>query len=110
MNPLMQQQFTSVWDALEDTPDAAENMRMRAHLMRSLVRFIKSSNLTQSQAAQLFGVTQPRISDLIRGKIGLFGVEALVSMAARAGFRVHVQLQQTACQTSTCTTDALAIA
>jgi len=105
MNALMQQQFTSIWDALEDTPDAAENMRMRSHLIRELVKLIKSSNLTQSQAAQLFGVTQPRISDLMRGKIGLFGVEALVSMAARAGFRVHVQLQQN----SACTTDVFAI-
>jgi len=93
MIELKRQQYASVWDALEDTPEAAENMRARAELMRSLKTFIKESGLSQSQAARLLAVTQPRISDLMRGKIGLFGLEALVNMAARAGFRVQVQLQ-----------------
>jgi len=93
MSKLEMHSFASVWDALEDTPEAAENMKMRSELMRSLAGFIKSSGLTQAQAARLLGVTQPRVSDLMRGKISLFGLEALVSMAARAGFRVQVQLQ-----------------
>jgi len=102
MTELKQQRYASVWDALEDTPESAESMRARAELMRSLKTFIKESGLNQSQAARLLAVTQPRVSDLMRGKIGLFGLEALVNMAARAGFRVQVQLQPIADAISPC--------
>jgi len=63
------EQFASVWDAIEDTPEEAENMKLRAALMMALKKHITSAALSQSQAAQLFGVTQPRVSDLMRGKI-----------------------------------------
>lgn len=87
------QNFTSVWDALEDTPAEAENMRLRAELMRALKAQIISMELNQAQAAQLFGVTQPRISDLMRGKINVFGLDALVNMAAAAGLHLHLSIQ-----------------
>jgi len=93
MKTLKAKRYASVWDALEDTPDAAENMRMRSELIRSLVAFIEESGMSQQQAAQRLAVTQPRISDLMRGKIGLFSLDALLNMAVSAGFRVHMQLQ-----------------
>lgn len=52
--------------------------------------------LSQSQAAKLFGVTQPRVSDLMRGKINLFGMDALVNMAAAAGLRIEMHVQEAA--------------
>jgi len=89
MESIQKQRYTSVWDALEDTPDAAENMRVRSELMYALTEYLKQTGLNQAQAAQMLGITQPRVSDLMRGKIGLFGLDALVTMAARAGFRVQ---------------------
>lgn len=87
------QKFASVWDAIEDTPEEAEHMKLRSSLMMSLQNHIKKKALTQAQAAALFGVTQPRISDLVRGKINVFGIESLVSMAAAAGFTVEIKMK-----------------
>lgn len=79
------QRFASVWDAIEDTPAEAENMRLRSVLITALKNHITRTEMSQSQAAKLFGVTQPRISDLRRGKINLHGLNALVDMAAASG-------------------------
>ncbi len=85
-------QFASVWDAIEDTPEEAENMKLRSSLMRALKEHIARTGMSQAQAAKLFSVTQPRISDLIRGKINLFGLDALVNMAAAAGLHVEMRV------------------
>jgi predicted XRE-type DNA-binding protein len=85
-------QFASVWDAIEDTPEEAENLKLRSGLMMALKAHITTNSLSQSQAAKLFGVTQPRISDLIRGKINLFGLDSLVNMAAAAGLHVEMRI------------------
>lgn len=90
------EQFASVWDAIENTPEEAENMKLRAALMMALKKHITSTALSQSQAAQLFGVTQPRVSDLMRGKINLFGLDALVNMAAAAGLHVEMRVLKAA--------------
>jgi len=90
------EQFASVWDAIEDTPEAAENMKLRSGLMRSLKDYIVRSGLNQTEAAKLFGVTQPRISDLMRGKINVFGLDALVNMAAAAGLHVEMRVVEAA--------------
>ena len=74
----------SVRDAIEDTPAQAENMGLRSSLMMALKEYINREGLTQGQAAKVFGVTQPRVSDLIRGSIELFGLDSLVNMAASA--------------------------
>ncbi len=79
------QRFGSVWDAIEDTPQEAASMRARSTLMMNLAEVIQQQGMTQAQAATLFGVTQPRISDLIRGKIHLFSLDTLIDMAATAG-------------------------
>ena len=79
------QRFTSVWDALADTPQEAASMRARSALMMSLTEVIREQGMTQVQAAELFGVTQPRVSDLMRGKFNLFSLDTLIDMAATAG-------------------------
>lgn len=88
--------FESVWDAIEDTPEQAENMKLRSALMMALSEQIASEQLSQAQAAQRLGVTQPRISDLMRGKIHLFSLDALVNMAVVAGLQVELRVQKAA--------------
>ena len=90
------QRFASVWDAIEDTPQEAENMKLRSALMTALKSHLAQTEMSQAQAAQLFGVTQPRISDLMRGKINLFGLDALVNMASAAGLHVDMRIRQAA--------------
>lgn len=90
------ERFGSVWDAIEDTPAQAENMRLRAALMTALKDHIAAEGYSQTRAAKLFGVTQPRISDLMRGRIDLFGLDTLVNMAATAGMHVELHLEKAA--------------
>ena len=86
------QKFPSVWDAIEDTPQEAASMRARATLMRELELVIQKRGMTQAEAAELFGVTQPRISDLMRGKIGLFSLDTLLDLATTAGLNPVIKL------------------
>ena len=88
----MNQRFDSVWDAIEDTPEEAENMKLRSSLMTALKRRLETSSLSQAEAAKLLGVTQPRVSDLMRGKINLFGLDALVNMAVSAGLQIELHI------------------
>ena len=69
-------------------PAEAENLRIRAKLMIALTGFIQERKVTQSRAARIMSVSQPRISDLVRGKIGLFTIDALVNMVSAAGLKV----------------------
>ena len=90
------QRFASVWDAIEDKPEEAENMKLRSVLMTELKNYLIRENLNQSQAATLLGVTQPRVSDLMRGKINLFGLDALVNMATAAGLHIEMRVLEVA--------------
>lgn len=90
------EQFTSVWDAIEDTPEEAENMKLRSALMSALKKHVARAGLSQAQSAKLFGITQPRVSDLMRGKINLFGLDALVNMVAAAGLHVEMRISAAA--------------
>jgi predicted XRE-type DNA-binding protein len=74
--------------------ETAETLRIRADLMVELREFVRRKRLTQAQAAKLLGVSQPRISDLVRGKIALFTIDMLVNMLARAGRKVMVQTRR----------------
>lgn len=87
-------EYASVWDALEDSPAAAENMKIRAALMQELDAYIKEAGLTQIEAARQFGVTQPRVSDLIRGKIDLFSIDALVNMITATGLHLDLRIRK----------------
>ena len=86
------ERFASVWDAIEDTPEEAENMKLRSILLTALKNHVTRSKMSQAQAARLFGVTQPRVSDLMRGKINLFGLDALVNMATDAGLQIEMRV------------------
>ena len=88
------QTFTSVWDAIEDTPQAAASMKARSTLLMELSNVIHKRGMTQAEAAEFFGVTQPRISDLMRGKIDLFSLDTLMNMASTAGMSPVVQLSK----------------
>ena len=88
------QRFASVWDAIEDTPQNAASMRARSGLMMSLTEVIRQQGMTQAQAAALFGVTQPRISDLMRGKVNLFSLDTLIDMAATADLKPTVKVSR----------------
>jgi len=88
------QRFTSVWDALENTPQASASMKSRSALMMALAEVIRERGMTQSDAAALFGVTQPRVSDLVRGKINLFSLDTLIDMAATAGMAPMVKVSK----------------
>ena len=70
----------------------AENLRLRSELMIEIVRLMKARKLTQTAAAKLFGVSQPRVSDLARGRIDLFSIDTLVGMLTRAGMRVDLRI------------------
>lgn len=93
---MSKQRFQSVWDAIEDTPQLAASMRARSELVIELTELIKKRGMTQAEAAKLFGVTQPRISDLMRGKVELFSVDALIDMAAVAGLSPQVKIKKAA--------------
>lgn len=88
------QRFGSVWDAIEDTPQQAASMRVRSELMVALQKWLKAEGLTQATAAGLFGVTQPRVSDLMRGRINLFSLDTLIDMAATAGLAPSVSIKK----------------
>ena len=88
------QKFTSIWDAIEDTPQAAASMKARSTLLMELANVIQKRGMTQAEAAELFGVTQPRISDLMRGKINLFSLDMLMNMAATAGMAPVIKLSK----------------
>jgi predicted XRE-type DNA-binding protein len=90
------QTFKSVWDAIENTPEEAENMKLRSALMRDLQRHIAARGWKQTEAAEVFHVTQPRISDLLRGKISLFSLDTLVNMAAAAGLHIDMRVMESA--------------
>jgi predicted XRE-type DNA-binding protein len=84
--------FASVWDAIEESPAEAENMKLRSALMMALEQHIRTKGWTQAEAARRLGVTQPRVSDLLRGKINLFALDTLVNMVSAAGLRVEVRV------------------
>ena len=84
--------FESVWDALEDTPTEAENMRLRSRLMIAIREAVSAWGVTQAEAGRRLGVTQPRLNDLLRGRVGKFSLDALVALAARAGLAVHMEI------------------
>jgi len=70
--------------------EEAENLKIRSDLMIRLTKLIETRGLTQAQAAALFRVTQPRVSDLVRGKIERFSIDTLVAMLGHAGVRVQI--------------------
>ena len=96
MSELERHIFANVWDAIADTPEEAANLTMRSELMNEIETIIKQSGWTQAEAAKQCGVTQPRINDLLRGRIARFSIDALVNIASALGRRVTVRLEDVA--------------
>jgi len=83
----------SVFEDVGFTRREAVSLELRSFLAFRLEEFIETGRLTQHQAAAFFGVSQPRISNLVRGRIELFSLDTLVDMLTRAGVRIEVLLQ-----------------
>jgi predicted XRE-type DNA-binding protein len=87
------ERYASVWDAIADTPEETANLRLRSELMDQITAIIEVNGWTQVEAARHCGVTQPRVNDLLRGRISRFSLDALVNIAAALGRRVRVELE-----------------
>jgi len=85
--------FDSVWDAISDTPEQSANLLARAELMMQIAGIVKEHEWKQADAAIHCGVTQPRINDLLRGRVSRFSLDALVNIATSLGRRVHIELE-----------------
>jgi predicted XRE-type DNA-binding protein len=85
--------YDSVWDALADTPEQAANLRARTELMQKIAAIVKANGWTQVEAARRCGVTQPRMNDLLRGRVSRFSLDALVNIATAIGRKVHFELE-----------------
>jgi predicted XRE-type DNA-binding protein len=96
MKKLKCEEFASVWDAIADTPEEAANLSLRSELMHEIEAIIKQNGWTQAVAAKRCGVTQPRINDLLRGRIARFSLDALVNIASALGRKVRVSLDNAA--------------
>jgi predicted XRE-type DNA-binding protein len=85
--------FASVWDAIADTPEEAASLKLRAELMEQIATLVEKKGWTQTQAAKQCGISQPRMNDLLRGKISKFSLDALVDVATALGCRVRMELK-----------------
>ena len=90
------QTFDNVWDALSDTPAEAANMTARSDLLIALQRTIAGWGVTNEAAAKRLGITRPRVSDLVGGKISKFSLDALVNLASQAGLSVELRISEAA--------------
>ncbi|NOQ78368.1 MAG: helix-turn-helix domain-containing protein [Gammaproteobacteria bacterium] len=86
------QSFESVWDALEDDPIIAENMKLRSMLLIAITKNIESRNINQTATAELLEITQPRVSALLKGKIEDFRLDTLVNIAHRLGLHIDLKI------------------
>ena len=89
-------QYESVWDALEDNVALAENLRLRSALMMKIAEYVEQSGLTQAEAARRLGATRPQFNDVIKGRIDKCTVDQLVNLLSRAGFRFDMQIYRSA--------------
>jgi predicted XRE-type DNA-binding protein len=89
---MSEDRFGSVWDALEHTPAEAANMKARAGMMIAIQQAVGRWNIPQAEAAARLRITQPRLSDLLRGKIDRFSLDALTALATDAGLNIEMTL------------------
>jgi predicted XRE-type DNA-binding protein len=91
-----EQRFANVWDAVEETPGEAALMKARSGLMIAIQETVAGWKLTQAEAAKRLGVTQPRMNDLLRGRIDKFSLDALMILATGAGLTVEWRVAKAA--------------
>lgn len=87
------QTFKNVWDAICDTPEEAANLTARSELMFQITQIVKKGGWTQAEAAKRCRITQPRMNDLLRGRIDRFSLDALVNIATALGRKVQLKLK-----------------
>jgi predicted XRE-type DNA-binding protein len=88
--------FANVWEALEDNPEDAANMTMRSDVITIINETVRGWNTTQARAARRLGITQPRLNDLLHGKINKFSLDTLLTLATRAGLKVKIDVRAAA--------------
>ncbi len=88
--------YANVWDAIEDTPEDAAAMSMRSDLLITLTEHVKAWKLTQAAAAKRLDITQPRLNDLLRGRINNFSIDALITLARKAGLLIELKIKKAA--------------
>ena len=93
---MKRRKFASVWDAIEDNASDAANMRVRSELMIALRKKVEGWKLNQTDAASRLGLTQPRLNDLMRGRIDKFSLAALINLARPAGLAVRLHIKDAA--------------
>ncbi|MBN9071660.1 MAG: XRE family transcriptional regulator [Rhizobiales bacterium] len=93
---MQRESFDNVWDALESSPAEAASMKMRSTLLIAIERQVREWELTQAEAARRLGITQPRLNDLLRGRIGNFSLDALIALARAAGLSVRLEIDRAA--------------
>ncbi len=89
-------EYQSVWDAIEDDPVQAANLKLRSQLMIEVPHYVKHSELTQAEAAKKLGTTQPRLNDVLKGRIEKCTVDRLVNMLTAVGCKVHLNISHAA--------------
>lgn len=92
----MKQASANLFRDLGFPPEEAQNLLLRSDLMTRIERYVKASGLSQKDAAVRLGVTQPRLNDLLKGKIEKFSLDALVNMLGHAGMRVALSVKKAA--------------
>ena len=88
--------FANVWDALSDSPEQAATMKIRSDVMIAIHDAVRAWDTTQAKAASRLGVTQPRLNDLLQGKINKFSLDTLLILAGRAGLKVKINIKNAA--------------
>ena len=88
--------FANVWEALEDSSEDAVTMTMRSNVMIAINDEVRGWDTTQARAARRLGITQPRLNDLLHGKINKFSLDTLLTLATRAGLKVKIDVRSAA--------------
>jgi predicted XRE-type DNA-binding protein len=88
--------FANVWDALEESPEEAAMMTMRSNVKTAVNGKVRGWDTTQARAARRLGITQPRLNDLLHGKINKFSLDTLLTLATRAGLKVKIDVRSAA--------------
>ena len=87
------QAYNDVWDALSDTPEEAENMKIRSGLMMAISDRLENLDGAQAAKAKRLGLTQPRLNDLLQGRISKFSLDALVMIAINASLKISLRAE-----------------
>ena len=93
---MKEQRYASVWDALETDAAEAANMKACAEMMIAIRETVEGWSVTQAAAAKRLGLTQPRMNDLLRGRINKFSLDMLMNLATQAGLAVRVEIERPA--------------